>query len=48
VLLARTSPKVEGSKGVKESFDWSAFYNSGASDTSVKVTLRNEIANWEV
>ncbi|MGE4551793.1 MAG: phage tail tube protein, partial [Desulfovibrionaceae bacterium] len=47
VKFQRTSPAIEGPKGVKESFTWNAYYSSGAADSSVVVTLRNEIANWE-
>lgn len=48
VKYARKTPPIDGPKGVRESLEWSGYYEDAPEDACVRVTLRNEIKTWEV
>ena len=43
----RTTPPIDGPKGVVESYSIAAFYDTASSGSAIVVRLRNEISNWE-
>ena len=45
--LSRATPPVEGPQGVKENYTITCFRDTNAAESSVVITLRNEIKTWE-
>lgn len=46
VQFARTTPGVEGPAGIKQTFNYNAFYKSGSENSSIVVEIVNKIAAY--
>lgn len=47
IKYERSSPTIEGPKGVLEKHTYMGFFDSGSEDSCIVVRLRNEIYTWE-
>lgn len=48
LLFARNSPGVSGATGIKQELQYSAYYDDSIEDTSILVTLENDVADYTV
>jgi len=47
VVLSTSSPGITGPTGIYQTLDFTAFYNNGASVSSIKATLTNGVALYD-